>query len=134
MPLSEHEQRILADIERRLVEEDPKFAQQVGRTLQSSLIRRMRLAACGFVLGLIILVVGFAQYVVLGVAGFVIMLFSVFELVRSRRRRLGLERGESSGTSPSSKSMRADQAASRWWERLSERWRRHWEERGGTAR
>ena len=73
MPLSEHEQRILANIERRLLEEDPKFAQQVGRSLQSRLIRRMRLAACGFVLGLIILIVGFAQYVALGVAGFVIM-------------------------------------------------------------
>jgi hypothetical protein len=134
MPLSEHEQRILANIERRLLEEDPKFAQQVGRSLQSRLIRRIRLAACGFVLGLIILVVGFAQYVALGVAGFVIMLYSLFELVRTKRRRVGLDRGETPRTAPPSKSARADQAASRWWERMSERWRGHWEERGGTAR
>ena len=91
MPLSEHEERILANIERRLLEEDPKFAQQVGRSLQSRLIRRMRLAACGFMLGLVILVVGFAQYVALGVAGFVIMLYSLFELVRTKRRRVGLD-------------------------------------------
>jgi hypothetical protein len=123
MPLSEHEQRILANIERRLLEEDPKFAQQVGRSLQSRLIRRMRLAACGFVLGLIILIVGFAQYVALGVAGFVIMLYSLFELVRTKRRRVGLDRGETPRTAPPSKSARADQAASRWWERMSERWR-----------
>jgi hypothetical protein len=30
MPLSEHEQRILEDIERRLQQEDPRFAQQVA--------------------------------------------------------------------------------------------------------
>jgi hypothetical protein len=132
MPLSEHEQRILADIERRLLEEDPRFAQQVGRSLRSRLIRRMRLAGGAFLLGLIILVVGFAQYVGLGVAGFVIMLLSVFEFIRANRRRVGLDLGETTGTAPPPRS--ADQARSRWWERMSERWRRHWEERGGTAR
>jgi hypothetical protein len=100
MPLSEHEQRILADIERRLLEEDPKFDQQLGRSLQSRLIRRMRLAGCVFLLGLIILVVGFAQYVGLGVAGFVIMLLSVFEFIRTNRRRVGLDLGETTGTAP----------------------------------
>jgi hypothetical protein len=132
MPLSEHEQRILADIERRLLEEDPRFAQQVGRSLRSRLIRRMRLAGGAFLLGLIILVVGFAQYVGLGVAGFVIMLLSVFEFIRANRRRVGLDLGKTTGTAPPPRS--ADQARSRWWERMSERWRRHWEERGGTAR
>jgi len=41
MPLSEHEQRILAEIERRLLEEDPKFAQQVGSSFRAHLARRM---------------------------------------------------------------------------------------------
>ncbi len=44
MPLSEHEQRILAEIERRLLEEDPKFAQQVGSSFQAHLARRLKLA------------------------------------------------------------------------------------------
>ncbi len=30
MPLSDHEQRILEEIERRLVAEDPKFAREVS--------------------------------------------------------------------------------------------------------
>jgi hypothetical protein len=43
MPLSEQEQRILEDIERRLQQEDPRFAQQVSRSsLYSHLTRRIR--------------------------------------------------------------------------------------------
>ncbi|HYY82698.1 MAG TPA: DUF3040 domain-containing protein, partial [Actinomycetes bacterium] len=92
MPLSEHEQRILAEIERRLLEEDPKFAHQVGHSFRAHLARRLKLAAFGFVLGLVVLVVGFVKYVALGVAGFVIMLYSVFEFVRTLRRRATVDR------------------------------------------
>jgi hypothetical protein len=52
MPLSDHEQRILDDIERRLAEEDPRLVEQVGRTtLSAHLARRIRLAAVGFIVG-----------------------------------------------------------------------------------
>ena len=45
MPLSDHEQRILDEIERRLAEDDPAFVEQVGRTdLYTHLARRIRLA------------------------------------------------------------------------------------------
>ena len=71
MPLSEHEQRILAEIERRLLEEDPKFAHQVGSSFQLHLARRLKLAVAGFVLGLIIVAAGFVKTPALGVAGFV---------------------------------------------------------------
>ena len=48
MPLNDHEQRILEEIERRLAEEDPGFVEQVGRTdLYSHLARRSRLATLG---------------------------------------------------------------------------------------
>ena len=54
MPLSDHEQRILEEIERRLAEDDPKLDEQVGRTdLYTHLARRIRLACVGFVAGLI---------------------------------------------------------------------------------
>ena len=53
MPLSEHEQRILAEIERRLLEEDPKFAHQVGSSFRAHLARRMKLAVAGFILPMI---------------------------------------------------------------------------------
>lgn len=135
MPLSEHEQRILAEIERRLLEEDPKFAQQVGSSFQAHLARRLKLAAVGFILGLVILVVGFIQNVGLGVAGFVVMLYSIFEVVRTLRRRAAVKR-------PAERSGQATTAAQRqrppgksgieaWWTRMTERWRQRWEERGG---
>jgi hypothetical protein len=137
MPLSEHEQRILAEIERRLLEEDPKFAQQVGSSFQAHLARRLKLAALGFVLGLVILVVGFIQNVGLGVAGFVVMLISIFEVVRTLRRRAAInrpaERGGQGGAAAAPARQRAPgkSGLESWWSRMTERWRSRWEERGG---
>ena len=56
MPLSEHEQRMLDEIERALYQDDPKFATSVN----VSRIRRRRpiLAAIAFLVGLVLLVVG----------------------------------------------------------------------------
>jgi hypothetical protein len=52
VPLSEHEQKILDDIERQLHEDDPRFAQSVSNaTLSGHLARRIRWAAVGFVVG-----------------------------------------------------------------------------------
>ena len=56
MPLSEHEQRILEEIEQRLAEDDPRLVEQVGRTdLYTHLARRIRLSALAFVLGCVLL-------------------------------------------------------------------------------
>ena len=63
MPLSEHEQRLLDQIERALIAEDPKFASTVraGRLRRPS--RRRRIQGLGlFVLGLVLLVVGVAVH------------------------------------------------------------------------
>jgi hypothetical protein len=135
MPLSEHEQRILAEIERRLLEEDPKFAHHVGSTFQAHLSRRLKLAAVGFVVGLIVLVAGFAQNVALGVAGFVIMLVAIFEFVRTLRRRATVEQrqqaaGKAAEAPPARPSSRSGGIDS-WWGKMTERWRQRWEERGG---
>ena len=93
MPLSEHEQRILAEIERRLLEEDPKFAHQVGSSFRAHLGRRLKLAVVGFILGLVVVVSStFFENVAIGVAGFVIMLACVFLFVRTMRRRATVER------------------------------------------
>jgi flagellar biosynthesis/type III secretory pathway M-ring protein FliF/YscJ len=138
MPLSEHEQRILAEIERRLLEEDPKFAQQVGSSFQAHLARRLKLAGLGFVLGLVILVVGFIQNVGLGVAGFVVMLISIFEVVRTLRRRAAINRPTERGTQAAAAAAAQRQqrppgksGIEAWWGRMTERWRQRWEERGG---
>jgi hypothetical protein len=130
MPLSDHEQRILAEIERRLLEEDPKFAQQVGSSFQAHLARRLKLAAVGFILGLVVLVVGFVQSVALGVAGFIVMLVAIFEFVRTLRRRAAINRPAASQSAPPP-SRPGKSGVESWWARMNERWRQRWEERGG---
>ena len=136
MPLSDHEQRILAEIERRLLEEDPKFAHQVGSSFRAHLARRLKLAVVGFVLGLIVLVVGFVNYVALGVAGFVIMLASVFLFVRTMRRRASVDRLPNAAAGPPQQPAQRPGPAGgldSWWGRTTERWRQRWEERGGQG-
>jgi len=91
MPLSDHEQRILDDIARRLSEEDPRFAESVRRaTPRGHALRRLRLAALAVVAGLAILVSGLflglenpTTMIALGFAGFVVMLFAVLSGVRA---------------------------------------------------
>ncbi|MGQ0480799.1 MAG: DUF3040 domain-containing protein [Pseudonocardia sp.] len=83
MPLSEHEQRLLDQIERALIAEDPKFASTVraGR-LRGRPTRRRRVQGLAlFVLGLVLLVVGvavrsiwLANVPVVSILGFLVML------------------------------------------------------------
>ena len=93
MPLSEHEQRILEDIERRLQQEDPRFAQQVARaSLTSHFSRRIRLGILAFVVGFVMLLL-FAISEWVAIAGFAVMLAAAL-YVYHQLRRLGREHGE----------------------------------------
>ncbi|MGO4616508.1 DUF3040 domain-containing protein [Nocardia sp. 2YAB30] len=80
MPLSEHEQRMLEQIESALYAEDPKFASSVrGGRLRSTSSRRRLQAAALFVLGLFLLVAGIAAPVkpggfpIISLIGFIVM-------------------------------------------------------------
>ncbi|WP_028477586.1 DUF3040 domain-containing protein [Nocardia sp. CNY236] len=80
MPLSEHEQRMLEQIESALYAEDPKFASSVrGGRLRSTSSRRRFQAAALFVLGLSLLVAGIAAPVkpggfpIISLIGFIVM-------------------------------------------------------------
>lgn len=82
MPLSEHEQRLLEQIERALYAEDPKFAATVrGGRLRKPTRRRRVQGVALFVVGLVLLVLGIAvralylgQFPVVSVVGFLVML------------------------------------------------------------
>lgn len=83
MPLSEHEQRLLEQIERALYAEDPKFASTVrGGRLRKPTRRRRVQGVALFVVGLALLVLGIAvpallqlfAIPVVSVVGFVAML------------------------------------------------------------
>jgi len=82
MPLSEHEQRILEEIEKRLAEEDPRLVEQVGRTdLYTHLARRIRIAALAFVVGVLLLLL-FVVNPLVAAAGFVVMVVSALLIYR----------------------------------------------------
>lgn len=88
MPLSEHEQKILEDIERRLQQEDPRFAQQVSRrSLFSLLSRRIRVGVLVFVAGFVMLML-FMVSLWVALVGFIVMLLSAL-FVYQQLRRLG---------------------------------------------
>jgi hypothetical protein len=76
MPLSEHEQRLLEQMERQLYADDPKLASTLrgsGRSLRSR--QRVIIGALALVAGLALLVGGVAaQLWPLGVVGFLVML------------------------------------------------------------
>jgi hypothetical protein len=78
VPLSEEELRLLEQMERALVEEDPKFASTLrGTTLRQSARRKAILAGVVFVGGVAVLMSGaIAALPVVGILGFVIMLVS----------------------------------------------------------
>jgi hypothetical protein len=76
VPLSEHEQRVLEQMEHAIQAEDPKFATAMrGRTPKARQRRRIMVGSIGVVIGLVLVVLGVARSVVpLAVAGFVLML------------------------------------------------------------
>ena len=76
MPLSEHEQNILDEIERKLAEEDPRLAEQVARTsLYTHLARRIRWATLAFLAGFVMLM-AFSVSLWVAAVGFGVMLLS----------------------------------------------------------
>src|SRR5580692_1722260 len=77
VPLSDHEQRILAELEESLNREDPEFADKVrNETLYRHSGRQARWAAFGFVLGLILTVWLFVTSLWLALVGVAIMFAS----------------------------------------------------------
>lgn len=95
MPLSEHEQRLLDQIESALYAEDPKFASNVRGTRVRTATRRRRLqAAVAGVLGLVVMVAGIVLerlyvggFPVLSVVGFLVLFLAVVVVVTGRGPR-----------------------------------------------
>ena len=75
MPLSEHEQRLLEQIERALVDDDPKFASSVrsgDRRLKAR--RKLQIGGLLLVVGLAVMIGGVvAQSILIGILGAVVM-------------------------------------------------------------
>jgi hypothetical protein len=87
MPLSEHEQKILAELEDSLSKQDPRFAKNVRETnIYSHSGRRVRWGVVGFVAGLAVLVLFFSHSVLLGLVGVALMFISAVVVERNARK------------------------------------------------
>jgi len=92
LPLSEHEQRILHEIERSFYENDPDFYKRASsETLYRHAGRNCKWALLGFLAGLAVLIVSFPTTTYLAFVGFLIMLASamVFEANARKMGRAG---------------------------------------------
>lgn len=90
MPLSDHEQRILEEIEKRLHEEDPRLAEAVSKASPyEHAVRRIRWGIVAFVVGFVMLML-FQISIWIAIVGFSVMLVSAL-LVYHQLRRLGSE-------------------------------------------
>lgn len=93
MPLSEHEQHQLEQMEQALYAEDPKFASQMqGSAVRALLRRRLFIAAIGVIGGLALVVLGVAQAAVLwGAIGFALMVGGVaYAITPAKAPKAGL--------------------------------------------
>ena len=86
MPLSENEQRILAEIERHLEETDPGLARHVGKqTVYRHAIGSLRWSILGFAVGLVVMVSTLRVHFLVAFVGFLIMLVSALGFERNLR-------------------------------------------------
>jgi len=87
VPLNENEERILHEIEQRFLQHDPESAKRLkSTTLPKYLARNCKWAALAFLVGLVVMLVGFASNWIVGVFGFAIMLGSAIVLTHNVRR------------------------------------------------
>jgi hypothetical protein len=131
VPLSDNEQRLLEQMERALYAEDPKFASAMrGAARRPGSARRLLLGVGGLLLGLVLLLTGVAQQIVLlGVLGFVTMLAGTAYAVSAQRRIGPTGVVGAGGTVRPSSGAAARRRRSSFMQRLEERWDRRRDER-----
>ncbi len=155
MPLSEHEQRQLEQIEQALYADYPRFAHAARRSdPRVHYKRRVVEAAFGFLIGIGLLLGGVVSNIIwIGVAGFVVMLACAMWALNSWRHMTGTATARGSGPARAggtgrrpgrgsaagragtgrgkgprrAKDRRSGGQSPRFMERLEERWRRRQE-------
>ncbi|CAJ1502067.1 DUF3040 domain-containing protein [[Mycobacterium] burgundiense] len=135
MPLSEHEQRMLDQIESALYAEDPKFASSVrGGTLRAPSARRRFQGLALFVVGLAMLISGvmikatwLGDLPALSVLGFIVMFGGVVFAV-SGRREAAPDLKLVDGPAGVSRAKKAKGAGGSFTSRMEDRFRRRFDE------
>jgi tetrahydromethanopterin S-methyltransferase subunit B len=122
VPLSEHEQRVLQELEQALYRQDPDFAARVrSENVYRYAGRYLKWSVAGFIVGLAVMIAFFTSSIVVGFLGFLIMFVSLVTFW-TNLRRMG-----KAGWDDLSKSLRADgigSALSETRNKLRDRFRR----------
>jgi Protein of unknown function (DUF3040) len=140
MPLPDHEQRQLQEIEQALCRDDPKFGRRMRASdLQARYKRKLMQAQLGVVVGVGLLPAGVVTHrLYLEAAGVVIVLLSLVWAVVSWRRyvaRIRPARSRAGTTTTKGEKRRSGKTGrARMMERMEERWRRRQEGNGGMPR
>ncbi|MFI7273442.1 DUF3040 domain-containing protein [Streptomyces sp. NPDC049879] len=131
MPLSDHEQRMLEQMERALYAEDPKFATTLeGNELRTFTRRRVYQAIAGFVVGIGLLMGGMvAQQVWLSVVGFLIMLGCAVVAVTGWRRTPQTSAATPQGGGAGGRQTGRQKQRRSMMNRIEDRWQRRRDER-----
>jgi len=123
VPLSDHEQRLLDEIEQALYAEDPKFAASVRSARRRSRTRRsIVLCVLGVIAGLALVLVGLiAEIIALSVVGFVLVVAACgyFAQVLRGRQKTGASPRGGAPAAPKSSGLRS---------RMEDRLRRRFDE------
>ncbi len=134
MPLSEHEQRLLEQMERALHEEDPKLASTMRHGSNRSVNgRQVLLGSLGVLIGLAGLVGGVAtSLIIVGVVGFLLMLGGTLLIGAAFRAPAKPEDGtqEATATGSTAGKQKAKPATGGFMSKVEDRWRKRRETDG----
>jgi Protein of unknown function (DUF3040) len=123
VPLSEHEQRLLEQMERALMAEDPKFATSLRHGSSGSDRRRVVIGVIGALLGIGLMLWGVsASLVPLGVLGFLVMLGAVFLVIAGIRSGPKSGAAETAGANPKAQKPKPAKGQSGFMARFEQRW------------
>ncbi|MEU9898105.1 DUF3040 domain-containing protein [Streptomyces phaeochromogenes] len=132
MPLSEHEQRMLEQMERALYAEDPKFATALeGSGLRTYTRRRVYQAVAGFLVGIALLMAGMvAVQIWLSVVGFLVMLGCAVLAVTGWRKAPKPGEQPAAGAQGAPQARRQGRQRRSMMDRIEQRWQKRRDEGG----
>lgn len=133
MPLSEHEQRLLEQMEKALYAEDPKFATSLRSARGAKASRgRAALGVLALLVGMGLLLAGVATTIIaLGVIGFVIMLIGAviaYSAFQSRGAAPAADAADAPPAAGPAGTTGSAGGSSGFMDRMEDRWRRRTED------
>ncbi len=127
MPLSEHEQKLLEQMEQALYADDPKFATNIRTAGGSASRGRAALGVLAVLAGLGLLIAGVAVTPALGVVGFAIMLVGAVITYSAFTTRAVITESVEGDTEVPIQKMPKAPKSSGFMDRMEDRWRKRTE-------